>query len=401
MEYSDYHIDEFVQEIVEELISPLFGSSADVLFDDNNVQRFLAAACEVDKHNRYDLAKCDIHSMSHICEHTLFYLQKLVDIPNYSIFPEIAENKYLNLERALRKTWAFITVHDRTIPVCSDLLPEDVAALTGLKESTLRNAIPQVFSKTFDERLNGLENSSRVPDITIFDSESETDELAFPTDLKDTNEWQIRVFRRAEAREVSQNNLNELISDLEISARGLLVGCQRSPEMIIKLADLISFERNTFIQGTLAAISNELQSEQEVVADLLYYTESRQPRALARGDEALISANELKDLIITEFEGDLHTLYRGNKKLIGMQLNSSKTLAIETSKKPQIWINAEHFSEPLSKWLVKRYETTTPEESLYQRHSGLRLYDELGTAEVVKLRIRTYGDARAVLNLLA
>lgn len=402
MDYNDYAVEAFVEEIIEELIFPFFGEAANALFDNPQVENLLAAACEVDRYNRYDIAKCDMESMSHICEHALFYREKLRETPNAAVYPEIAEKKYANLERALRKTWVFITLHSHeSIPAPSPLLPDDAAALTGLKTSTLRNAMPAVYSKSFEDRLNGLLNNKRIPEIVVYDSESETDQLAFPLDVQDTADWQKRIFRRADARMVDSKTISPLLPPDGITAAGLLDVAHNNPSALMKLADTLSFERSSFAKGTLSAITNELKLKQGQTLELLQHAAQTEPKALKRGDSDTLTAEELRDLVITEFKGELHPLYRGNKKLIGMKLKSGTTLAIETSKKPQLWLKATNFSEQLADWLVKRYDPTTAEESLYQRHSGLRLYDELGTPEVVKLRFKTYGDARAALSSLS
>lgn len=402
MNYKDYAIDAFVEEIIEELILPFFGDAAESLFDDSQVTNLLTIACEVDRHNRYDTAKCDMESMSHICEHAMFYRQKLRENPNFPIFPDIAEQKYANLERAVRKTWAFITLYaPDSIPVPSPLLPEDIAALTGLKTSTLRNVLPAVYDKSFGERLKGLLNSDRIPKIEVYDSESETEQLLFSLDIQDTVDWQRRLFRRAEARNVDAKTVDKFLPETSLAATILLNHIHDNPSALMKLADTLSFERSSFAKGTLSAIYNELEVKQSQTMELLRHAEQTEPMAIKRDDTAALTAEELRDLVITEFKGALHPLYRGNKKLIGMQLVNGETLAIETSKKPQLWLNAKNFTEKLTNWVVKRYDPTSPEESLSQRHSGLRLYDDLGTPEVVKLRIKTYGDARAVLNVLS
>jgi hypothetical protein len=402
MDYTDYAIDAFVQEIIEELILPFFGDAAESLFDDTQVTNLLTIACEVDRHNRYDTAKCDMESMSHICEHAMFYRQKLRENPNASVFTDLAEQKYADLERALRKTWAFITLYSHnSVPVPSPLLPEDIAALTGLKTSTLRNVIPVVYDKSFEERLKGLLNSDRIPKIEVYDSESETEELLFPLDVQDTVDWKRRVFRRAEARNIDAATIEKCLPKANLAATVLLNHTHDNPSILMKLADTLSFERSSFAKGTLSAIYNELELKQSQTQELLWHAEQTEPMAIKRDDTAPLTAEELRDLVITEFKGALHPLYRGNKKLIGMELVNGAVLAIETSKKPQLWLNAKNFTEKLTNWLVKRYDPTTPEESLYQRHSGLRLYDDLGTPEVVKLRIKTYGDARTVLNVLS
>lgn len=397
MSYSEYEINDFVIEVIEQLISPIFGSDADPLHENKQLAQFLTAACELHSEQRYDLAKCDFDSMSHVCEQVLFLIAQLRVHPNQRVFVSNAD-MYLKLEKAIRATWVFISLnHD--VPVPSNFSIQDISAATGLKESTLRNVIPGAFADSRESRQEAISASGRLPSITIYDSENDTDDLHFDEE-QSIDAWILRIKRRATGRGIDWQELAPLLPTEEQSFDAFIKWAKEKPEKLLQLADQLSFSRKSFIANSIATLLKDFERQAKEALNAIERAHEVTPLQNIKSSDAPIEPLALRDLMITQYEAKVHPKYGDNKKLIGLQLSDGRTVAIETSKKPQLWIDTASYRAELEPYLVKHYAKTTESESTYQRHSGLKLYPALATAAVTKLRIKNYGEAFSVLNLL-
>jgi hypothetical protein len=100
--------------------------------------------------------------------------------------------------------------------------------------------------------------------------------------------------------------------------------------------------------------------------------------------------------------GSVHPLYTINKKLVGMKLNTGQELEVDisTSKSLTFWLNATNKDSVLKPFIKAEYGLISENTSKYGRHSALRKYSQLAYEPVIKLSLKTVGDAQKILNHL-
>jgi len=95
-------------------------------------------------------------------------------------------------------------------------------------------------------------------------------------------------------------------------------------------------------------------------------------------------------------------LYTINKKLICMKLNSGQEIGVDisTSKSVTFWLNATNKDSFLEPFIKAEYGFISEKNSKYGRHSALRKYSQLAYEPVIKLSVKTVGDAQKILSHL-
>lgn len=142
-------------------------------------------------------------------------------------------------------------------------------------------------------------------------------------------------------------------------------------------------------------ISDKYKDNQTV--STVKYDSSREPvRALNSINVALTIA---KYTIGNESVGSYHPEYSASKYITPFLFNGV-TIAMENTKRPQIWVRLSDLRSLPRSVKYQAYDATTKVSNTYGRHSGLRAIKELAWDKVIKFKLSNLDDLQVVLSHL-
>lgn len=407
------HVDEFCERI-ELLLSPL-GLNLE-LYSESKVERYLGICCELRDTGRLDSTRFHTMDLFHFTN-SMIQLAKAIEADPTLGWYEwesngdvsgLLELMYLGLGYALIYENDADMLENNGDSMASDFT-RAMASVARMKVSSFRSAIssagiglPSIEDdENYDKVIYFVKSRRGFKPLEIYDGEAlqENYKLIYSDDLVHSNVFLARtLISRAKWRKIKTDQLHGLfdVSNNDELARVIVL-----PENATTVAKLLSLDVKAYL-SYLQRI--ELEMEKTAISEK-YMKLSKIPSRVVASD----IKNDAEKITLEEFielamdVGCIHPSYGSNKKMMGMLLNNGKEIGIDisVSKSVTFWLNATNKDSILDPYIKAEYAQVSDDDSRYGRHSGLRIYKQLAFESVLKLSIRTVGDAKKILKHLA
>lgn len=309
---------------------------------------------------------------------------------------------------------ALYIVEDEEVASYCEITHEAIAAVLGVKVSTLKNMVSLKSLAAMDnhELRQFLESQERFKSFKQYDSST----LDAPLNLSDVRTSNALLYA-IEQRAIKYNVVEMLDSLYEE------IGTTRDADSNLKFTALfsphVSFARK--IGNLLGTLNIELASLKTAVENVAHEMMSTMVSGFSSANYAHVSekgnqqgqtanpyifqrpniaftSDNLGDFLKVEFGFSTHPDDRGkNKKLFAVK-KGGLPIAIERTKTPSLWI-PHNVAERLDSgdFEITWYE---PSEDGAGRHSGLHSYKEFHTAAIAKVKVKSFDHAERLISQL-
>jgi hypothetical protein len=407
------HAEEFCERI-EFLLCPLGMNNQGSIFSESKVEYYLNICCKLRDTGKLDSSQCHTMDLFHFTN-SMIQLAKAIEFDPCLGWYEWKSNGDVSglLELLyLGLGYALIYEDDASeFDNSSDFLHSDsttaMAAVARMKVSSFRSAISasnitlsSIKTDQSDDEVIAFVKSRRgFKPLDIYDGDATQDNYKIEyLGNNVTAKFLARtLIGRAKGRNITTEQLCYsvgLCSKNELAKKIVL------PENATSIAKLLSLDIHAYM---FCLEQIELEREKVIIAKKYKQLLDIPPNIVVsdiKSDSDLITPDEFIELVKTV--GSIHPLYTINKKLVGMKLNTGQELGVDisTSKSLTFWLNAINKDSVLEPFIKAEYAFISEQTSKYGRHSALRKYSQLAYEPVIKLSLKTVGDARKILNHL-
>lgn len=330
------------------------------------------------------------------------------------------EQEYPTLTTAVNCLGLYLSlyiVEDKDVATYCEITNEAIAAVLGVKVSTLKNmvSLKSLAAMDNDELRQFLEVQERFKPFNKYDSVS----FDAPLELSGVDTSQALIY--AIEQRAAKYGLMAILEDSYHE-----VGINQNADSAIKFTALFStYGRPAHKVGTLlgrlniesdslnTAVSNvsaEMMSVTSNSTALLNYTgepkltnkkstdENRLNPYIFQRPDVPYTSDSLGDYLKVEFGFSTHPDDRGkNTKLFALK-KGSLPIAIERTKTPSVWV-PHNIAEKLNPddFEITWYEAS---ETGAGRHSALHSYSDFHTVAIAKVKVKSFKSADKLMNQL-
>lgn len=331
------------------------------------------------------------------------------------------EEEYPNLMSAVNCLGLYLSlfiVEDQYFSEYCEITSEAIAASLGVKLSTLKNmfSLKKLAGMDNDELRSFLESQEKFKPFKPYNSLM----LDAPVDLSGINNCNSLIYaieKRAEKYSIT-DELNAIYEDAKLNDDAdsyMKFMSIFKPRMVIsnRVRNFISklHIKTDSLKKAISQVSEDLQSGMEFLSiELNNLTENSDSASssddrlkeaayiFARPDVAY-TPDHLGDYLKVEFGFSNHPDDRGkNQKMFAVQ-KGKISLAIERTKTPSVWM-VKALAQELD---PMEFEITWYDKSEdgKGRHSALHSYSEFHTAEIAKVKVKSFEQAKSLVSQLS
>ncbi|WP_299021922.1 hypothetical protein [uncultured Photobacterium sp.] len=386
-------------EFLEFFLSPLGLPGAYDYYTESKIDHFVCVCEELRDTGRLDVSRCSTVDLFHFTN-SMIQLMKAFEQDPCLGWGEISEdNEASGLIEVMYIGLGYALIYEEDASAFDTDYVRALAAVARMKYSSFKSTISA--SALNEDDLKAFVQTRRgfLP-LVMYNSEALQDNYKLIYYGEHSHTLRIvakTLLNRAEWRKVERSRLCDILG---VESEEELTKVIVSPENCATVAQVLSLDLDSFV-GLLQSI--ELEYEKAAIINK-YKQASELPSKITaaeiKNDEDRITPTEFIEL--TKSIGRVHPNYKANKKLMGMLLQNGTEIGVEisTTKTVNIWLNASRKAIALEPFIKAEYEQTSADESNYGRHSALRIYNQLSREPVIKLTLKSVGDAKLVINHL-
>ncbi|MFQ3251638.1 MAG: hypothetical protein ACI9O6_003488 [Glaciecola sp.] len=384
-------IEKLVDAIESELLAPLFlsGTTTDVVL----FKRMLQYIYDIAETGTVDQSHCfNLDEMHFFCEAIPALISAIECSPNSGG----VSGRFLRILRSCEATALYLELYEDdslSYPQRSIGDVNAVAAILDVKVSTLKNieSLDKIKRMDKDALRAWLESNKRFKPYKPYSSLYH--DTPFDLSFIETPDELMHVLQ-ARCEHMGKSDIFEAFLDkvgLTVDHTGYQKLASINLRGVRKFAPIVE-AANVVIDTFLPAydracqyMAREVSFQRENIKSFIKSIQKSDQLNHTENSTNRFSADDLQKILIDDYQFEKHPNDRGrNRKMSGLRYKDN-AVAIERLKSPQVWVKKNVINyQSLDERIYKIYPASSDGTG---RHSGLSLYSDLATDEVIRIKL--------------